>query len=51
MEIFRLIMCLFVVIAITACANSSSKIKETCRQSVITYQDAIECMIRLDNKQ
>ena len=46
---------LLTILMLSSCAESKEfaqeKIRVNCRQSVVTYGDAIECMIKLDEVQ
>ena len=39
------------LVMLLSCCSSSTKIKEECIKTVVTYGDAVECMIKLNNLQ
>jgi hypothetical protein len=39
----------FLLLSLTGCVTTDSLPYNNCREMVVTYGDAVECMIQLDN--
>lgn len=42
---------IFITLMLAACSSETVKIHNDCIQTVVTYKDAIDCMIQLDKQQ